>query len=187
MLSADKIKVLDDQELVRRFKETGDLIILGELYRRYMTLVYGVCLKYLKDREESRDAVMQIFEKLTTTLREHEVSYFKSWLYVMARNHCLMQLRARKGKNFTEISDQLMESDVMTHLEEEPEMESNLSKLEHCIGQLAAEQKHCVTLFYLQQKCYKEIVEVTGFDDNKVKSYIQNGKRNLKICMETNG
>ena len=80
-----------------------------------------------------------------------------------------------------------MESDNFPHLEEEPEMESNLSKLEQCIEQLVAEQKHCITLFYIQQKCYKEVAAITGFDDNKVKSYIQNGKRNLKICMETNG
>lgn len=179
--------MLPDSELIQRYKESGELTILGELYNRYMTLVYGVCLKYLKDREESRDAVMQIFEKLITSLREHQVEHFKSWLYVTSRNHCLMQLRARKGKNFEEISVQLMESDASAHLEEEPEMESNLSKLEHCIEQLAAEQKHCVTLFYMQQKCYKEIVQLTGFDDNRVKSYIQNGKRNLKICMEQNG
>jgi len=179
--------MLSDNELIQRYKESGELTILGELYSRYMALVYGVCLKYLKDREESRDAVMQIFEKLVTSLREHEVTYFKSWLYVISRNHCLMHLRAGKGKNFEEISDHLMESDAVAHLEEESEMESNLSKLERCIEQLAAEQKHCVTLFYMQQKCYKEIVELTGFDDNKVKSYIQNGKRNLKICMENHG
>lgn len=179
--------MLPDSELIQRYKESGELTILGELYNRYMTLVYGVCLKYLKDREESRDAVMQIFEKLITSLREHQVEHFKSWLYVTSRNHCLMQLRARKGKNFEEISVHLMESDASAHLEEEPEMESNLSKLEHCIEQLVAEQKHCVTLFYMQQKCYKEIVQLTGFDDNRVKSYIQNGKRNLKICMEQNG
>jgi RNA polymerase sigma factor (sigma-70 family) len=187
MLSAGNYKMLPDNELIHRYKESGELAILGELYNRYMTLVYGVCLKYLKDREESRDAVMQIFERLVTSLREHDVAHFKSWLYVTSRNHCLMHLRARKGKNFEEISAHLMESDAIAHLEEEPEIESNLSKLEHCIEQLVAEQKHCIRLFYIQEKCYKEIVQLTGFDDNKVKSYIQNGKRNLKICMEHNG
>jgi RNA polymerase sigma-70 factor (ECF subfamily) len=106
---------------------------------------------------------------------------------VTARNHCLMQLRARKGKNFEEFSPDLMENNQVSHPEEEPELESNLSKLERCIEHLAAEQKHCVTLFYLQQKCYKEIEQLTGFEDKKVKSYIQNGKRNLKICMEQHG
>lgn len=187
MLSAGNYKMLPDSELIQRYKESGELTIVGELYNRYMALVYGVCLKYLKDREESRDAVMQIFEKLVTSLREHDVVHFKSWLYVTSRNHCLMHLRAGKGKNFEEISEHPMESDVTMHLEEEPEMESNLTKLEHCIEQLVTEQKHCITLFYMQQKCYKEIVQLTGFDDNKVKSYIQNGKRNLKICMEHNG
>jgi RNA polymerase sigma-70 factor (ECF subfamily) len=105
----------------------------------------------------------------------------------MAKNHCLMQLRARKGKNFQEISPFLMETEAAEHPGEEPEMESNLSKLENCIGTLASEQKQCVQLFYLEQKCYREIADLTGYDDNKVKSYIQNGKRNLKICMEKNG
>jgi RNA polymerase sigma factor (sigma-70 family) len=187
MLSGENYNTVGDNELIRRYKESGDLIIVGELFNRYMSLVYGVCLKYLKDREESRDAVMQIFEKLVTSLREHEITHFKSWLYITARNHCLMDLRARKRKGFEEISAHVMESDALSHLEEEPEMESNLSKLEHCIEQLITEQKHCIKLFYIEQKCYKEIVQRTGFDDNKVKSYIQNGKRNLKICMEKNG
>ncbi|HEY9048081.1 MAG TPA: sigma-70 family RNA polymerase sigma factor [Ohtaekwangia sp.] len=178
---------LTDADLLAQYKRTGDLSVLGELFDRYMSLVLGVCMKYLKDREESRDAVMQIFEKLVTTLKQHEVEHFKSWLYTTARNHCLMQLRSRKGKNFEEISPALMENDSFSHLEEEPEMEANLTKLEKCIETLVVEQKQCVQLFYLQQKCYKEIVQLTGFDDNKVKSYIQNGKRNLKICMEQHG
>jgi len=187
MLSPEKYKRLSDQDLILRYKESGELAVVGELYNRYMSLVYGVCLKYLKDREESRDAVMQIFEKLVSTLREHDVTHFKSWLYASSRNHCLMQLRARKGKNFEEINDSFMETRVDMHLEDGSEMESNLSKLENCIDQLVAEQKSCIQLFYIQQKCYKEIVTLTGFDDNKVKSYIQNGKRNLKICMDQNG
>ncbi|HEY9007590.1 RNA polymerase sigma factor [Ohtaekwangia sp.] len=178
---------LTDAELLAQYKRSGELPVLGELYDRYMTLVLGVCMKYLKDREESRDAVMQLFEKLVITLREHEVTHFKSWLYATARNHCLMQLRSKKGKIFEEISPSLMENDGFLHLEEEPETEANITKLERCIDTLVVEQKQCVQLFYLQQKCYKEIVQLTGFDDNKVKSYIQNGKRNLKICMEQHG
>ena len=173
--------------MVEHYKRSGDTALIGVLYNRYMTLVYGVCLKYLKDRDESKDAVMQIFEKLIVSLKEHQITHFKSWLYTTAKNHCLMTLRARKGRNFQEFSADIMENGVSVHPENEPEMESNLVKLEKCIEHLAAEQKHCVTLFYLQHKCYKEIGEITGFDDNKVKSYIQNGKRNLKLCIERNG
>jgi RNA polymerase sigma factor (sigma-70 family) len=176
-----------DIELIKRYKESGDLGLVGSLYERYTSLVYGVCLKYLKDRDESKDAVMQIFEKLITTLKEHEVTHFKSWLYVTSRNHCLMALRAGKGKNFEEISPFLMENTAFLNQEEEHEMEANLTKLEKCIEKLDSEQKQCVRLFYLQQKCYKDISTLTGMDFNSVKSYIQNGKRNLKICMERNG
>lgn len=186
MLSARDYKNLSDEDLVGLYKKSEALEIVGELYNRYTALTFGVCLKYLKDREESRDAVMQIFEKLIISLKDHQISQFKGWLYVTARNFCLMQLRAKKGKNFEEISPFLMETGPSGHLEQGPEIETNLSKLERCIDELGKEQKQCVQLFYIQQKCYKEITEFTGFDLNKVKSHIQNGKRNLKICMERN-
>jgi RNA polymerase sigma factor (sigma-70 family) len=177
----------DDSALLRRYKSTGDLEILGSLFIRYNALVYGVGLKYLKDRDEAKDAVMQVFEKLVKSLREHEVENFKSWLYVTTRNYCLMQIRARKGKFREEISNNLMENELSLHLNEEPELEQNLSKLEKCIEELVNEQKQCVQLFFMKEMCYKEIRSTTGFELNKVKSCIQNGKRNLKLCMERNG
>jgi RNA polymerase sigma-70 factor (ECF subfamily) len=187
MFGKGQFKEHTDEALIGLYKKSEDLAIVGELYNRYTGLVYGVCMKYLKDREESRDAVMQIFEKLMVSLKEHDVNVFKPWLYVTARNYCLMQLRARKGKNFEELSPFLMETGSNGHLEQGLDLESNLHKLEKCMQELGIEQKQCVQLFYLDQKCYQEITMTTGFDLNKVKSYIQNGKRNLKICMEKNG
>ena len=187
MLSPAGHKALSDTELIEYYKRSGDLAVLGELYQRYMSLVFGACLKYLKNRDESRDAVMQIFEKLVQSLKDHEVTHFKSWLYVLTRNHCLMQLRAQKGKIFEEISSGLMEKGLPQHLESEPPLEDNLHKLEKCIETLGGEQKQCIKLFFLQEKCYKDITVETGYDLNQVKSYIQNGKRNLKLCMERNG
>ncbi len=184
MFIRQKTSSVPDSELLIQYKVSGDVQILGELFSRYTSLIYGVCLKFLKDRDDSKDAVMQVFEKLVQTLRNHEIENFKSWLYVTSRNHCLMHIRSRKGKMTEAISDNLMESDLILHLEEEPELEGNLSKLETCIQLLINEQKKCVELFYLEQKCYKDITGLTGFDLNQVKSFIQNGKRNLKICME---
>ncbi len=177
---------MTDSELLYQYKKDGELAHLGELFSRYKSLVYSVCLKYLKDRDESKDAVMQLFEKLIQTLKHHEVDNFKSWLYVTTRNHCLMHIRARKGKFTQEFSHEVMENQLLLHPEDEPELEGNLTKLEKCIETLVNEQKQCIQLFFLQEKCYKEIVQFTGFDSNQVKSFIQNGKRNLKICIERN-
>ncbi len=179
-----------DEELLQRYQSTQNLEWLSALYLRYTSLVYGVCLKYLKDRDEAKDAVMQIHEKLITSLLQHKVSNFKSWLYVNARNHCLMQLRSQKGKIKEEISPFVMENGLGSHPDsdrDEPDMENNISRLEKCIETLAGPQQDCIKLFYLQEKCYKEVADETGFDLGQVKSYIQNGKRNLKICMEQNG
>ncbi|MBK5278243.1 MAG: sigma-70 family RNA polymerase sigma factor [Bacteroidia bacterium] len=187
MFIRQKPSIVPDSELLLHYRSSGDVQILGELFTRYTSLMYGVCLKYLKDRDDSKDAVMQVFEKLVQTLREHEIENFKSWLYVTTRNHCLMQLRAKKGKMTEELSPYLMETDPFFHLEEETELEWNLSKLEKCMEQLVVEQKRCVQLFYMEQKCYKDITGLTDFNLNQVKSFIQNGKRNLKSCMERNG
>lgn len=176
-----------DNDLVFLYKKTNDLSVIGELYSRYTSLVYGVCLKYLRDRDEAKDAAMQLFEKLIETLKSHEVENFKSWLYVSARNHCLMQIRSKKGKFKEEIDILNMENQFLLHHQEGNELEDNLDKLEECIKRLIDDQQKCVRLFYLNEKCYKEITVITGFDLNQVKSFIQNGKRNLKICMEANG
>ncbi|GAB1446963.1 MAG: sigma-70 family RNA polymerase sigma factor [Cyclobacteriaceae bacterium] len=173
-----------DAELIAQFRSTNNSSALAELFTRYSALVYGVCLKYLKDRDEAKDAVMHIFEKLNQNLKEHTIDYFKGWLYTTSKNHCLMQLRAQKKIVTEEIRDDLMENQFFLHPEAESNHEKDLSKLERCIDQLKNSQKACVQLFYLKEMCYKEIVGTTGIELKKVKSFIQNGKRNLKICME---
>lgn len=159
--------------------------LLSTLYQRYMDLVFGVCLKYFREAERSKDAVMEIFTELSSKLKQHEVDNFRGWLHVMARNHCLMQLRSPRNLKTTEFNPAFMQSEQNTHLYGEAiEKEEKLSRMEQCLETLPAEQKACVALFYLESKCYNEIAEQTGYEWNKVRSYIQNGKRNLKICME---
>ncbi len=179
-------KEWDEPSLLSNFRQTGDLEILGRLYGQYMPLVYGLCLKYLKDEHDSKDAVMQIFEQLVKKLRVHEVSNFKSWLYTLARNHCLMALRAAGKHPTSSLEEQAVESGEFLHPVNDDDKEERLVLMENCIGKLPDEQKATIRLFYLDQKCYKEVADLTGYDLNKVKSYIQNGKRNLRICMEKN-
>jgi RNA polymerase sigma factor (sigma-70 family) len=175
---------LTDKELVALYKESGDLTTLGELYQRYMELVYGVCLKYFKEPETAKDAVMQLFEDLVLKLRKHEVDNFKAWLHQVAKNYCLMQLRTPKNLKTVEMKAELVQSEENVHLNGVLEKEENFKKLEHCLGTLIEEQRKAVKLFYLDGKCYNEIVEITGQEWNQVRSLIQNGRRNLKICME---
>ena len=172
-----------DQVLVQLYKKDGNIGTLGELYSRYMELVYGVCLKYMKEPEDAKDGVINIFEELISKLKKYEVDNFKGWLYQLAKNHCLMKLRSKKGQ------PPIIDADVMhlkenLHPDNENEKEMRLNTMEYCIEQLPREQKHAIELFYLKEKCYKEIADATNMEINKVRSFIQNGRRNLKICME---
>lgn len=183
-----KKAVKEDDELLGLYKATGDIAFLGELYERYLHLIFGVCMKYLRSEEDSKDMSMQVFEKLTEAARNTEIRNFKSWLHVLAKNECLMLLRSRKykiAKVSVEINgEENMELAFSLHPVGEGALELKLQELEQSIEELPPEQKECIRLFYLEQQCYKTIAETTGYELKKVKSYIQNGKRNLKRYMQ---
>jgi len=176
---------LEDDDLLAAYQQKGDLAYLGELYQRHAEMVYYVCLRYFEDSEDSKDAVMQIFEELILKVNKQIIHDFPRWLYVVTKNFCLMQLRS--NKNFTKTSlDEFVKSPAFLHpSENSEEKEEQLTALERCLDRLPVKQKESVGLFFLQEKCYQEISEYTGYSMKEVKSYIQNGKRNLKICMET--
>ncbi len=187
MFFKKKISKYTDDELLVKYRQDGDAVWVGELYNRYSHLVFGLCLKYLKDEAEARDAVMGIFEKLITDLKNREVATFQHWLYTVSKNHCLLQLRSagreakRKVVYHHEVSAHVVEEhDILSHTQMR---EAGLLKLEAAIAQLKDDQKECITLFYLKEKSYKEIVDKTGYTMGEVKSHIQNGKRNLKLIL----
>ncbi|HXA00766.1 MAG TPA: sigma-70 family RNA polymerase sigma factor [Cytophagaceae bacterium] len=176
------IASLSDEDLITKYKESEDNVYIGELYKKYTHVVLGVCMKYLRDREEAKDSVMQIFEKLMSDLKKHEVVNFRGWLHMVAKNHCLMKLRNKTQMvdidQVTERSDNVVEFNHDLHPIDESEMQ--LTNLEEAISCLDDDQKKCVELFYLKERSYKDVADATGFTLNQVKSYIQNGKRNLK-------
>jgi len=189
-ISGNRLKSRADEELLAEFRAGGDLEVLGELYSRYLHLVFGVCLKYLKEREEAKDAVMQIFEKLIIEIPRHNIENFRSWLHVVTKNYCLMQLRSGRSEKekFVELSkdpEYFMETVKDLHpLDEDEDLRTVDNTLEDCIERLKKEQKRCIRLFYFENRCYNEIAVNLGIDEKKVKSHLQNGKRNLKICLE---
>ena len=173
-----------DDGLVANYKSGGDLELLSNLYQPYMELVYGVCLKYLKEEEEAKDAVLNIYEELIVKVKKYEIQHFKSWLYQLAKNHCLMKLRSAKKFSKAAVDVSLMQNEDPVHLNGVMEKEENFKQLDFCLAQLVPDQKQAVSLFYLQGKCYNEIATITGIEWKKVRSFIQNGRRNLKICMD---
>lgn len=188
-LKSKNSRDLSDSDLVFQYKKKNDLEVLGQLYSRYVALVYGLCLKYLDDRERSKDAAMQIFELLATELHRHDISNFKGWLYVTSKNFCLMEVRKQKSLRKKEEmwllnQDDFMENPDEMHLIDSIENPESNDLLNDCIEKLKKEQHQCVRLFYFGNKSYRQITDETGLDEKKVKSLLQNGKRNLKICLE---
>jgi len=187
-LSANsKYSSYTDNDLINTFLEKDDNNIVGVLYERYGHLVLGLCIKYLKNKDEAQDAVIQIFTGLIKDLKKHKIEFFKSWLYVYSKNFCLMELRKRQSalKKELELKENvhlIMDFSNPEHLNEK---EKQITIMERALELLNTEQKKCIDLFYLKNKSYVEIVDITGYTANEVKSHIQNGKRNLKIKMET--
>ena len=187
ILKSIQTSPLSDAQLIAEYQQHERQEILAELFLRYNDLVYGVCVKYLNNQETAKDAVMDIYQELLEKVKQHQIDNFKNWLYIVTKNHCLMQIRKNKKLQITAFDSEIVQSEDFSHLESVFEKERQLDKLEGCIENLHEEQRQTVRLFYLENKCYNEISTLTGFDWNKVRSLVQNGRRNLKICMENNG
>jgi RNA polymerase sigma factor (sigma-70 family) len=184
-LQVQKYNHISDNELLENFYKDHDNKWLGILLPRYTLLLLGVCMKYLKNEEDARDCVQQIFLKVISELHKYKVDYFKSWIYMIAKNHCLMKLRGNKNllvelndHGFAHELESIDRNDLI-------EKEMLLQKMKKALKLLNSEQQQCVNLFYLQKKSYSEIAEITGFSMLQVKSHLQNGKRNLKLMMNS--
>ena len=167
-----------------QYRQTGDLTILVDLYQAYIPLVFGLCLKYFKDSHQAEDAVMDIFNHLCVKLKDHDVTHFKSWLYMVTKNHCLGTLRKNNSDKVKEKEAYRMYSEQIFHPDEVEDIAIK-EKLKDCLNKLNHEQSECIRLFYLQEKTYQEVSDETGYNWSAVRSYIQNGRRNLKKCLES--
>jgi len=181
---------LADEQLVARYADTHNKEIIGVLYERYTHLLFTVCYKYLGNDADAEDTVMLVFEKLFESLKKSEINNFKSWIYTITKNECLMHIRHRKSgdrvkdENLKNLESEIMESVDPDHLLSIGDGEHRIRYLETAINTLSPEQKQCIELFYMNEKSYREVEQITGYSYNEVKSYIQNGKRNLKQMME---
>ena len=177
-----------DQELMNRFRTTKDQDALGTLFLRYMELVYGVCLKYTGQPEAAQDAVMDIYEHLNRKLPMHDVGNFGAWLYMVSKNHCLQNLRKKNTLLTVSLDDPGMQNghdphqeDSLPELVELPDVDD---QLHDCIHRLPDQQATCIRMFYFDKRSYADISEHTSMTLDQVRSHIQNGRRNLKKCLE---
>lgn len=181
---------LADEILVARYLLTDDKEIIGILYERYTHLLFSVCYKYLGNDADAEDTVMLVFEKLFDVLKKSEIHNFKSWIYTITRNECLMLLRHKKSgarvkeENLKKLEMEIMESVGSEHSFNDTGSEHRIRYLETAFAILSSEQKQCIELFFINEKSYREVEQITGYSYNEVKSHIQNGKRNLKQMME---
>lgn len=174
-----------DEELLRRYKRTGNSEYFGQLYNRYIPLIYGLSLKYLQNAQHAQDAVMDIFEELLPKIGSYEIREFRTWIYSVARNHAFRILNDPKQLNTLEIIPDMMESeDLIAIFEEEESSGIRRRALYECMEELPDAQKGAIRMFFLEDMSYADIVEKTGYQLKSVKSHIQNGKRNLRMCID---
>jgi RNA polymerase sigma factor (sigma-70 family) len=184
MFSRKKYQTIADNDLPSAFREMRKSLVLEEIYKRFSHLMFGTCLKYLQNKDDAEDCVMDIFQKLPSLLETHQIQYFKSWLFMVTKNECLMRLRKQKNKSLPIELMQIEENDVQSAINEKIALDQQIDRLNDAIQELNEEQKKCIQLFYLEKKCYQEIADELNLSVNKVKSAIQNGKRNLKIKLQ---
>ena len=190
MFSADKSKInaAEDSALLLQYRQTGDLVFIGELYKRYAKQILSACVYYFNDKDDAKDHVMQIFDKLIVELKSREVDNFKGWLSFVVRNYCISVIRKQKTdkkrlNDYQEHEYTMQSEETELALEKIKDAELNEKLLKESLNDLKEGQRKCIDLFYLQNKSYQQIESITGYSSLEVKSYIQNGKRNLKLLI----
>jgi RNA polymerase sigma-70 factor (ECF subfamily) len=177
-----------DEELLKHYKQSGNKDLFADLFKKHVSVVYGTCLFYLQDKDEAQDATMQLFEKLMLDINNREIDNFKGWLSFVVRNHCISIIRKNKSQNKNIKSYYEFEYEDANYVTEEKintvSDDVMLENMKQCLPKLKENQRLCVELFYLNDKSYQDIANQTGFTLNEIKSYIQNGKRNLKLLIE---
>ncbi|MBC7694842.1 MAG: sigma-70 family RNA polymerase sigma factor [Burkholderiales bacterium] len=177
-----------DEELLKHFKKSGDKELFAELFKKHVSVVYGTCLFYLQDKDEAQDATMQLFEKLMLDINNRDINNFKGWLSFVVRNHCISLIRKNKSNAKHIKSYYEFEYEAPSYETDEKISSINdevmLEEMKNCLPKLKENQRTCVELFYLKNKSYQDIADATSFTLNEIKSYIQNGKRNLKLLLE---
>jgi RNA polymerase sigma factor (sigma-70 family) len=183
-VNSNLIRHISDQQLLDNFREDRNSKWIGILLERYTLLLFGVCLKYLKNEEEAKDAVQQIFYKVILEIEKYQIHYFKSWIYMVAKNHCLMNLRKKQDRVSIDIVEKMIIENKASEQTALQDGDISSETIHEALQELRKEQKQCITLFYLEKRSYHEVADRTGFTLLQVKSHIQNGKRNLKMILE---
>lgn len=173
-----------DQELLSHYRKDHDENWIGILLERYFHLIFGVCMKYLKNKTEAQDHTQQICMKVIGEIRRDKIKYFKAWLYQVTRNHCLMYLRKIKHQTIPLDAAAEPAGESFQSHSEFLEKEKQYDRLEGALKSLNKEQQSCIRMFYFHKKSYQEIAAEKGYSLKQVKSYIQNGRRNIKVFME---
>jgi RNA polymerase sigma-70 factor (ECF subfamily) len=187
LINRKNISKLSDEEALKHYKDSGDTEYFGELYNRYISLLYGICLKYLNEAGKAEDAVMQLFEDLLPKITQYDISIFRTWIYSVMKNYCLQILRKENQEIIVDFNTEIMESDEILHLfNEEDGNNARKEILKRCVKKLPVEQRIAIIRFFMEEMSYADIVDSTAYNLKQVKSFIQNGKRNLKICIEKN-
>ena len=174
---------MTDEQYIVKYKETEDVKYVSQLYKKYMTLVYGSCLKYFKNESDAQDAVMDIYEKLTKKVLTSDIQNFNAWLFMVTRNHCIEVLRKENRHSDKKSSAELMYSEEVFHPDTVQD-EQIINLLRQCLDELETFQKECIKMFYYQKMSYIEIGDQLELAYNQVRSRIQNGRRNLKRCID---
>ncbi len=177
------VRKLSDEDIISLYKEKLWTSCIDELYQRYAHMVFGVCLKYVKQIENAEDLTLSLFTSLSEKLLHHQVLHFKSWLYVSARNSSLMFLRSNK-MNLELKDDDILYDDSEQRLDDKLEQDELIESLIEVCELLKQEQRICIQLFYLQKKSYEEVANMTNYSLKEVKSHLQNGRRNLKLMLD---
>jgi RNA polymerase sigma-70 factor, ECF subfamily len=171
-----------DEEIVRRFRETGDRECFEELFAKYRKKVYFACRAFYSDGGAAEDATQETFLRAYEKIHQFGGGDFGGWLMRIARNICIDQWRKRRPE--VEMDDRdLSKGHAEPTALPSYDLRWTIDRVWQEMRSLAPEQQRCLEM-KIEGYSYEEMAARTGFSLEAVKSHLQNGRRMLWLKME---
>ncbi len=174
-------------ELVQRCL-AGEEVALRAFMERFQNLVFSLCLRMLRHREDAEDVAQESFVRCFRALdRWDQVRPLRPWLLTIAANRCRTALEKRSklpGQNELAIDLAAERREHSQHHQDELDLGE---ELEIALSDLREEYRNCFVLFYEQELSYQEIGEILECPQGTVKTWLHRARAQIAEKLRERG
>ena len=166
--------------------KAGNTQAFAPIVHKYQSIVLTIIIKIVENREDAEDIAQEVFIKVFKSLGQFkEEAAFSTWLYRIAYNTTLSELRKRKF-TFVSVDDGLLAVDEpMQNEDEEQNLKEQLQYLDKALKKLAPDEAFLIALYYMDKQSVENISQISNLSVSNVKVKLHRIRKKLVTLINT--